>query len=185
MVNRINHIAVVVDDIEAALSFWRDGLGVEVSQVEDVPDQRSAVAFLPIGEGELELVKPTDEQSGIARYLLKRGPGMHHICFEVEDIAVTLERLKAQGVRMIDEQPTMGTGGKKIAFVHPASTHGVLVELYELTPQEPHRRLERARGLAERVISEGQVMTAAVAGFLGALMGRENGERGGEAGRAD
>ena len=86
MVNRINHIAVVVADIEAALDFWRGGLGLEVSHVEDVPDQQSAVAFLPVGEGELELVKPTDEGSGIARYLAKRGPGIHHICFEVEDI---------------------------------------------------------------------------------------------------
>jgi len=181
MIKRVDHIAVVVDDIEAALSFWRDALGLDLSHVEDVPDEESAVAFLTVGEGELELVKPTSEHSGIARYLLKRGPSMHHICFEVEHIAATLDRLRARGIRLIDEQPKIGTGGKKVAFIHPESTHGVLVELYELTPQEPHRRLERARGLADRALAEGQVMRAAVLGFLGAIVSRdgknERGER--------
>ncbi|MBI4772049.1 MAG: methylmalonyl-CoA epimerase [Chloroflexi bacterium] len=178
MIKRINHIAVVVDDIEAALNFWRDGLGLGLSHVEDVPDQQSVVAFLPTGESEVELVKPTSETSGVARYLLRRGPGMHHICFEVDDINAALERLRAQGVRLINERPTIGTGGKKIAFIHPESTHGVLVELYELTPQEPQRRLERARGLADRVLTESQVMTAAVLGFLGSMVsGNGKGER--------
>jgi methylmalonyl-CoA/ethylmalonyl-CoA epimerase len=170
MIKRIDHIAIVVEDIEAALGFWRDALGLDLTHVEDVPDQQSAVAFLPMGESEVELVKPTSETSGVARYLLKRGPGMHHICFEVDDIAATLATLQARGVRLINEQPTIGTGGKKIAFIHPESTHGVLVELYELTPQEEERRLEREMGLADRVVREGQVMTAAVMGFLNSLM---------------
>ncbi len=170
MIKRIDHIAIVVEDIDKALGFWRDALGLELTHVEDVPEQKSAVAFLPTGESEVELVKPTDEASGVARYLLKRGPGMHHICFEVDDIEATLHDMKARGVRLINETPTLGTGGKKIAFIHPESTHGVLVELYELTPQEPTIRLERGQGLADRVLHEGQVMRAAVLGFLNSLI---------------
>ena len=170
MIKRIDHIAIVVEDIDAALDFWRDALGLELTHVEDVPDQQSAVAFLPTGESEVELVKPTSSSSGVARYLARRGPGIHHICFEVENIAETLAALKQRDIRLINETPTIGTGGKKIAFIHPQSTHGVLVELYELTPQETQRRLERQNGLADRVMREGQVMTAAVLGFLSALM---------------
>jgi len=173
MIRRIDHIAVVVDDIETALSFWRDTLGLDLSHVEDVPEEESAVAFLTIHDGELELVKPTSEGSGVARYLRKRGPGLHHICFEVDDIGAVLDRLKDQSVRLINEQPTIGTGGKRVAFIHPSSTHGVLVELYELTPQEPQRRLDRARGLADRVLAQGQVMRAAVLGFLGTIVNRD------------
>ena len=180
MIRRIDHIAVVVDDIETALSFWRDTLGLDLSHVEDVPEEESAVAFLTIHDGELELVKPTSETSGVARYLRKRGPGLHHICFEVDDIGAVLDRLKDQSVQLINEQPTIGTGGKRVAFIHPSSTHGVLVELYELTPQEPQRRLDRARGLADRVLAEGQVMRAAVLGFLGTIVNRD-----GKADRAD
>lgn len=170
MIKRIAHIAIVVDDIDAALGFWRDALGLELTHVEDVPDQQSAVAFLPTGESEVELVKPTTGTSGVARYLAKRGPGIHHICFEVDDIDSTLAALKARGTRLIDETPRIGTGGKQIAFIHPESTHGVLVELYELTPQEPVRRLELARSLADRVMHESRVMGAAVLGFLRGLV---------------
>lgn len=176
MIKRIDHIAIVVEDIDAALGFWRDGLGLNLTHVEDVPDQQSAVAFLPTGESEVELVKPTTGTSGVARYLAKRGPGIHHICFEVDDITATLAALKARGVRLIDETPKIGTGGKQIAFIHPESTHGVLVELYELTPLEPNRRLERQRRLAERVMQESRVMGAAVLGFLRGLVDGENGD---------
>jgi methylmalonyl-CoA/ethylmalonyl-CoA epimerase len=174
MIKRIDHIAIVVDDIDAALGFWRDALGLDLAHVEDVPEQQSAVAFLPTGLSEVELVMPTDAASGVARYLKKRGPGMHHICFEVDDIARTLAVLKARGVRLIDETPTIGTGGKKIAFIHPESTHGVLVELYELSPHEPQRRLERQNGLRDRVRREGQVVGAAVAAFVGRLMNNDH-----------
>jgi methylmalonyl-CoA/ethylmalonyl-CoA epimerase len=177
MIKRIDHIAIVVEDIDAALIFWRDALGLELTHVEDVPEQQSAVAFLPTGDSEIELVKPTCDTSGVARYLHKRGPGMHHICFEVEDIEHTLAVLKGKGVRLIDETPRIGTGGKKIAFVHPESTHGVLVELYELTPHEPQRRLERVSRLADRVMHESQVMGAAVMGFLRWLASGEDGPR--------
>jgi methylmalonyl-CoA/ethylmalonyl-CoA epimerase len=168
-VKRINHVAIVVDDIETALLFWRDALGLELSHVEDVPSQDSVVAFLPTEEGEVELVKPTADDSGVARFLQKRGPGIHHICFEVEDIHSTLRRMKQKGVRLINEEPTIGTGGKKIAFIHPESTHGVLVELYELSTQEPEIRSARAKTLADRALSEGQVVANTVLEFLRAL----------------
>jgi methylmalonyl-CoA/ethylmalonyl-CoA epimerase len=126
---KIHHIALVVPDIDAALPFWRDALGLELSHVEDVPEQESLVAILPTGESEVELVEPTTETSGMARYLAKRGPGMHHVCFEVADIEATLARLKEKGVLLINEEPTVGAGGRKIAFIHPKSTGGVLVEL--------------------------------------------------------
>jgi methylmalonyl-CoA/ethylmalonyl-CoA epimerase len=136
MIRRIDHIAIVVDDIEEALQFWRDALGLPLSHLEEVPEQRSVVAFLPTQGSEIELVRPTDDDSGVARYLHKRGPGMHHICFEVDDLHSMLEGLKAKGVRLINETPTIGAGGKKIAFIHPESAHGVLVELNEVPSTE-------------------------------------------------
>jgi len=168
-IKRINHIALVVDDIEAALHFWRDTLQLNLSYVEDVPDQESVVAFLPVADIEVELVKPTSEGSGVARYLDRRGPGIHHICFEVDDIEACLELLRDRGVELINPEPVIGTAGKRIAFLHPKSTHGVLIELYEVTPQEPEIRLARARGLAERARSQGQVVAAGMLGFLRAL----------------
>lgn len=166
---RINHIAIVVEDIEQALGFWGDSLGLQLSYVEDVPDQESLVAFLPVGDAEVELVKPTSGNSGVARYLKKRGAGIHHICFEVDNIDSCLRMLKERDVRLINEDATIGTGGKRIAFIHPESTHGVLVELYELSPEEPEIRLARARNLADQVVNRGQVVAAAVLGFLRAL----------------
>jgi methylmalonyl-CoA/ethylmalonyl-CoA epimerase len=168
-VKRISHVAIVVDDIDSALKFWRDTLGLEVTHVEDVPDEDTIVAFLPTGESEVELVKPTSEDSGVARFLDKRGPGIHHICFEVDDIETCIEDLRARDVRMVNSEPTIGTGGKRIAFIHPESTHGVLIELYELTHQEESIRLARARELADRAIAQGQVVASSVLGFLRGL----------------
>jgi methylmalonyl-CoA/ethylmalonyl-CoA epimerase len=134
-IKKISHIAIVVPDIDAALGFWRDALGLEPSHVEEVPGQEARVAFLPTGESAVELVEPTTGASGLARYVAKRGPGLHHICFEVEDIGETLARLKEKGVQLINEEPTVGAGGKRIAFIHPKSTDGVLVELVEAQQQ--------------------------------------------------
>ena len=134
-VKRVNHIAIIVDEIDDALLFWRDALGLKTTHVEEVPSQDSTVALLSVGNTEIELVKPTSDESGIAHYLKKRGPGFHHICLEVDDIEALLESLKASGVRLINSKPVIGTGGRRIAFVHPESTHGVLVELYELSPE--------------------------------------------------
>lgn len=130
-VTKIHHVAVVVADIDAALEFWRDTLGLTLDHIEDVPGQKSKVAFLPVGESEFELVEPTDEESGVARFLAKNGSGVHHICFEVDDIAAMLGQLKAKGVRLINEEPIV-MEGRKMAFVHPKSASGVLVELYEV-----------------------------------------------------
>jgi methylmalonyl-CoA/ethylmalonyl-CoA epimerase len=129
---RIDHVAVLVDDLEKTLSFWRDALGMEVSHIEDIMAEKSMVAFLPLGGSEVELVKPTTDDSGLARYLEKRGPGMHHICLEVDDIQGMLEKLKGAGIQLINETPVTGSGGKKYAFIHPKSANGVMVELYEL-----------------------------------------------------
>lgn len=132
IVKRINHVAVVVDDMEKALFFWRDALGISLHGILDVPAEKSQVAFLPTGESEVELVRPTDDDSGLARYLDKRGPGMHHICVEVDDIEGMLAQLKAKNIRLINEEPRLTADGKKYAFIHPESTCGVLVELYQV-----------------------------------------------------
>jgi methylmalonyl-CoA/ethylmalonyl-CoA epimerase len=131
-VKQINHVAVVVDDMEKALGFWRDALGMELHALRDVPAEKSQVAFLPLPGSELELVHPTSEDSGIARFLAKRGPGMHHLCLEVDDIEAMMAQLKARGVRLINEEPRQTSDGKKYAFIHPESAGGVLVELYQI-----------------------------------------------------
>ncbi|MBN2499723.1 MAG: methylmalonyl-CoA epimerase [Anaerolineales bacterium] len=132
-IKKINHVAIVVEDIEESLGFWRDALGLPLSHIEQVPSQESAVAFLPVAGSEVELVQPTTEGSGIARYLEKRGAGMHHLCFEVDDIVGMLAQLQAKGIQLINEEPLTGSDGRKYAFVHPKSASGVLVELYQLT----------------------------------------------------
>jgi methylmalonyl-CoA/ethylmalonyl-CoA epimerase len=131
-VNQINHVAVVVDDMEKALAFWRDGLGMDLHELRDVPAEKSQVAFLPLPGSEVELVQPTTDDSGIAKYLAKRGPGMHHICLEVDDIDGMMTQLKTKGIRLINEAPRTAADGKRYAFVHPESTCGVLVELYQI-----------------------------------------------------
>jgi len=131
-VKQINHVAVVVEDMEKALSFWRDAMGMELHGLRDVPAEKSQVAFLPLPGSEVELVLPTTDDSGIAKYLAKHGPGMHHICLEVDDIEGMMSHLKSQGVRLINEEPRVGGDGKKYAFIHPESTSGVLVELYQI-----------------------------------------------------
>jgi methylmalonyl-CoA/ethylmalonyl-CoA epimerase len=131
-VKQINHVAVVVPDMEKALLFWRDALGMELHELRDVPAEQSQVAFLPLSGSEVELVLPTTEDSGIAKYLAKRGPGMHHICLEVDDIKGMLSQLKSKGVRLINEEPRTASDGKRYAFIHPESTSGVLVELYQI-----------------------------------------------------
>ena len=131
VIKKINHVAIVVDDIDSALTFWRDQLGLILDHIEDVPSQLSLVAFLPVGEGEVELVQPTESESGLAKYLEKRGEGMHHLCFEVADIESVLTNLKEKGVRLIHQEP-VDLPGRKMAFIHPKSANGVLIELYEI-----------------------------------------------------
>lgn len=130
---QINHVAVVVDDMEKALGFWRDALGMDLHELRDVPAEKSRVAFLPLPGSEVELVQPTTDDSGIAKYLAKRGPGMHHICLEVDDIDEMLQQLRSKDIRLINEEPRTAADGKKYAFIHPESTGGVLVELYQIS----------------------------------------------------
>ena len=131
-IKKMNHVAIVVKNIESALTFWRDQLGLELDHIEDVPSQASNVAFLPVGEGEVELVEPTDPDSGLAKYLEKRGEGMHHICLEVDDIEGMLNILNEKGVRLINQEP-IDLPGRRMAFIHPKAANGVLLELYEIT----------------------------------------------------
>ena len=130
-IKKINHVAVVVENIESALGFWRDQLGLELDHIEDVPSQASKVAFMPLGDSEIELVEPTQPESGLAKYLEKRGEGMHHLCIEVEDIEAVLAELKEKDVRLINEDP-IDLPGRRMAFIHPKAANGVLLELYEL-----------------------------------------------------
>jgi methylmalonyl-CoA epimerase len=127
---RIHHVAVVVRDMEPALRFWRDTLGLELDVVEDIAHDRVRIAFLPVGESKIELVEPTDDATGVARFLAKSGEGFHHVCFEVANLAETLLRLEIDGVELIDTAPRKGAEGP-VAFLHPRSCHGVLVELIE------------------------------------------------------
>ena len=125
----LDHIGIAVGDLSQALAFYRDALGLEVEPPEEVASQRVRAHFVPVGEATLELLEPTAPDSPIAKFVEKRGPGVHHITLRVDDIREALARLKARGIRLIDESPRAGAEGALIAFVHPASTHGVLVEL--------------------------------------------------------
>jgi len=134
MLSQIDHIAIAVEDLDQALAAYRDGLGLELDRVEEVSAEKVKVAFLPLPEGhaEIELVQPTDPETGIGRFLAKRGEGLHHICFRVEDIEAAMSRLTAQGIRLLEEQPRVGSRGQKYVFLHPKSANGVLIELYQL-----------------------------------------------------
>jgi methylmalonyl-CoA epimerase len=125
----LDHIGIAVADLGEALKFYRDVLGLEIEAPEEVPSQRVRAHFIPVGESALELLEATGEDSPIAKYVAKRGPGIHHITLRVDDIRAALARLKEKGVRLIDETPRPGAHGSLVAFIHPASAHGVLVEL--------------------------------------------------------
>jgi len=125
----LDHIGIAVADLSAALAFYRDALGLEIEAPEDVASQRVRAHFIPAGGAALELLEATAEDSPIAKYVAKRGPGLHHITLRVDDIRAALAQLKEKGVRLIDESPREGAHGSLVAFIHPASAHGVLVEL--------------------------------------------------------
>ena len=130
----IDHIGIAVGDLEASLAFFRDALGLELDAPEDVPSQRVRAHFLQAGEAAIELVEPTADDSPIAKFVAKRGPGIHHVALRVDDIVAALAELKAKGIRLIDEAPRPGAHHSLVAFIHPASTHGVLVELKQVLP---------------------------------------------------
>lgn len=130
---KINHLGIATKGIEEALKFWEGALGLENVHTEVVEDQKVRVAMLPIGESRVELLEPTSDDSPISKFLEKRGGGIHHIAVEVDDIEATLAKLKAEGMRLIDETPRIGAEGCLVAFVHPASANGVLLELVQTT----------------------------------------------------
>jgi methylmalonyl-CoA epimerase len=127
---RIHHLAVVVERMQPALEFWRDSLGLDLEAVEEMAHDRVRIAFMPVGESKIELVEPIDDTTGVARFLAKGGEGVHHVCFEVDNLAETLLRLEIDGIELIDTAPRKGAEGP-VAFLHPRSCHGVLVELIE------------------------------------------------------
>lgn len=130
-VTRLHHVAYVVNDLDAALPVFTERYGLEVSIRELMPEQGVEAVMLGAGEGAVELIAPVDPECGVARYLEKRGEGLHHIALEVEDLAGALEEMRAQGVELIDQEPRVGLGGHLIAFVHPRSGLGALTELVQ------------------------------------------------------
>ncbi len=131
MIGKIDHIGIAVSDLASALDFYDSALGLAASEIEEVPDQQVRLAVIPVGESRLELLQSTAPDGPVGRFVEKHGEGVHHICFEVDDIDSALATLRAAGIRLIDEQPRMGAGGRRIAFLHPRSAHGVLIELSE------------------------------------------------------
>lgn len=131
MVKKIDHIGIAVRNLETSVEFYEQMFGIKCTGREVVEEQKVKVAFLPVGDSEIELLESTDDEGPIAKFIEKKGEGIQHIAFRVDDIEKTLEELKEKGVRLIDEKPRYGAGGAKIAFLHPKSTNGVLIEISE------------------------------------------------------
>ena len=128
---KIDHLGIAVNSIEDGKNFWMDALGLEFEGSETVEEQKVTTAFFPVGESEVELLESTAPDGPIAKFLEKKGPGIHHVAFRVENVEAALAELKEKGIKLIDEKPRMGAGGAKIAFLHPKATNGILVELCE------------------------------------------------------
>ncbi len=129
MTKKINHIGIAVKNLETSVSFYRDHLGMAFEGTEEVADQQVKVAFLQVGESRIELLEPTAGDSPVAKFLEKNGEGIHHIAYEVDDVAATIDSMREQGLRLIDETPRRGAHNSLIAFLHPKATGGVLTEL--------------------------------------------------------
>ena len=136
MIKKVNHIAIAVKDLDQAAKFYQNTLGLSLSGVEVVAEQKTKVGFFKIGESNIELVQPAEPGSPLDKFLETRGPGIHHICLEVDNIETETKRLLDKGVTMIDQKPRLGAHHSKVAFIHPKSSNGVLIELVEL-PKEP------------------------------------------------
>lgn len=131
MIRKVDHIGIAVKDLDEAVKFYTEILGLTVQGYEEVSEQKVKVAFIPIGDTELELLESTEPDGPIAKYIEKKGTGIQHVAFNVENIEKALEEIKEKGIRLIDEKPRYGAGGSKIAFLHPKSTQGILVEVCE------------------------------------------------------
>jgi methylmalonyl-CoA/ethylmalonyl-CoA epimerase len=130
-VKRVDHIGIAVESLDEALRIWRDALGLEPVEVEEVAAMKLRAAVLRLGETDIELLESTDDEGPIGKFISNKGPGIHHVCLEVDDIEGALAELSAAGYRLIDEEPRVGAGGHRVAFVHPKSCGGVLLELSE------------------------------------------------------
>ena len=128
---KLDHLGIAVPDLDAALEFWRDALGLELVDIEVVESEGVRTAFLPVGDASIELLEPMDETGVIARHIDRRGPGIHHICMKVDGLQEHLDDLDGAGIRLVDRQPRPGAHGKNVAFIHPKATGGVLLELAE------------------------------------------------------
>ena len=128
---KVDHIGIATHQIDEALALWRDVMGLEIDSMEDVAEQGVRVAMLPIGESHIELLEPLSAETPVGKFLAKRGPGLHHVAIRVTDIQASLTQLKQHGIRLIDEHPRLGAGGCLVAFVHPSSANGVLLELVQ------------------------------------------------------
>ena len=128
---KIDHLGIAVRSLSDSLNFYRDALGLELSGTEEIQDQGVRVALLPAGESRIELLEPSSEDTPVGRFIARRGEGLHHICYEVDDLASKLVDLRSRGIRLLDGYPRRGAEGKLVAFLHPASAYGVLVELVE------------------------------------------------------
>lgn len=133
---KIDHIGIATNGIDESARFWREAAGLDSAETEEVADQKVRVMMLPIGESRIELLEATAPDSPIAKFVEKRGPGIHHIAVRVDDIRAALARLKREGARLIDEEPRTGAGGCLVAFVHPSSAGGVLLELIQRWPDD-------------------------------------------------
>lgn len=131
MIGKVDHIGIAVSNLDDAIKLYKDVLGLELHGIEEVEEQKVKVAFLPVGDTEIELLESTSPEGPIARYIEAKGQGIQHIAFQVDNIETALEEMKSKGMRLIDEKPRYGAGGAKIAFLHPKSTNGVLIELCE------------------------------------------------------
>lgn len=132
MSTTVHHIAVAVRDLDEALVFYRDALGLEVITRREVPKEGVEIALLASGEAEIELIQPLDDEGGVARFLEKHGEGLHHLCLKVDDIDQAIARVREMGGRLLSEEPQVGPGGERYVFILPRSAHGVLLELYEV-----------------------------------------------------
>lgn len=131
----LDHVAIAVKDLEKSIPLWRDALGLELAEIEEVPEQQVRTAIFGHGLGRVELICPTASDTGVAKFLEKRGEGLHHVCVEVEDLEAAMAALRERGAPLIDDRPKPGAGGARVAFVHPKGTGGVLLELRQGPPQ--------------------------------------------------
>jgi methylmalonyl-CoA/ethylmalonyl-CoA epimerase len=142
LLKRIDHLGIAVNSIQSALEFYQAALGLDAVAVEDVAGQKTRVALLPIGESRIELLEPLSTDSPVAKFLQKRGEGLHHICFSVDDIEAVMAKLRSAGVRILNEEPLAGAGGSRVAFIHPSSGRGVLIELSQPPGSEVNNPME-------------------------------------------